>query len=96
MDSDFHSIEPEHRDEAPIPAEVILEPFVWVGNRVTILKGVRIGYGSVVAAGSVVTKSIPAMSIAAGVPARVIRPIREGESSGKAASASTTGKEPDA
>jgi maltose O-acetyltransferase len=75
MDSDFHHVELERRDEEPPAAEVVLEPHVWVGNRVTILKGVRIGYGSVVAAGSVVTKSLPPMTVSGGVPARVIRTI---------------------
>jgi acetyltransferase-like isoleucine patch superfamily enzyme len=75
MDSDFHYVELYRRDEHPPGVPVILEPHVWIGNRVTILKGVRIGYGSVVAAGSVVTHSIPPMSIAAGIPARVLRRI---------------------
>ena len=75
MDNDFHDIDWRYRDRKPPSAEVVLEPYVWVGNRVTILKGVRIGFGSVIAAGSVVTKSIPPMSIAAGVPARVVREV---------------------
>jgi acetyltransferase-like isoleucine patch superfamily enzyme len=75
MDNDFHDIDWRRRDEKPPSAEIVLEPYVWIGNRVTILKGVRIGFGSVIAAGSVVTKSVPPMSIAAGVPARVIRTI---------------------
>jgi len=46
---------------------------VWIGNRVTLLSGVRIGDGAVIAAGSIVTKDIPAYAIAAGNPARVIK-----------------------
>ncbi len=47
----------------------------WVGLNVIILKGVEIGEGAVIAAGAVVTKSVPAWTIAAGNPARVIREI---------------------
>ena len=52
---------------------VVIEDDVWVGANVTILKGVTIGYGSVVAAGAVVTKSCPPYSIIGGVPAKVLR-----------------------
>ena len=50
---------------------------VWIGARVTLLPGVHIGEGSVIAAGAVVTKDIPAHVLAAGVPARVVRPITD-------------------
>ena len=43
----------------------------------TLLPGVHIGEGSVIAAGAVVTKDIPAHVLAAGVPARVVRPITD-------------------
>jgi len=46
---------------------------VWVGHRVIIKAGIEIGDGSIIAAGSVVTKSVPPCSIVAGVPARLIR-----------------------
>lgn len=46
---------------------------VWIGDGVTILPGVHIGDGSIIAAGAVVTKDIPSFSIAAGVPAKVIK-----------------------
>lgn len=46
---------------------------VWIGDRVIILPGVSIGDGCIIGAGSVVTKSIPPYSIAAGVPAKIIK-----------------------
>lgn len=52
---------------------VIIEDDVWCGANVTILKGVRIGKGSIVAAGAVVTKSFPPYSIIGGVPAKLIK-----------------------
>jgi acetyltransferase-like isoleucine patch superfamily enzyme len=54
---------------------VVVEDDVWIGARAIILKGVRLGHGSVVAAGAVVTKSVPPRSVVAGVPARVIRTL---------------------
>lgn len=71
MDSDLH----------PLPGEknIIEKPIfigdnVWIGCRVIILKGVKIGNNAVIAAGSVVTKDVPENSIVAGVPARIIYP----------------------
>ncbi|MBR1464054.1 MAG: acyltransferase [Prevotella sp.] len=52
---------------------VVIEDDVWCGANVTILKGVTIGRGSVIAAGAVVTHSIPPYSIAGGIPAREIK-----------------------
>ena len=49
---------------------VVIEDHVWIGMRATILPGVRIGRGAVVAAGAVVTKDVEPRSIVAGVPAR--------------------------
>ena len=46
---------------------------VWIGDRVTIMPGVHIGDGCVIGAGAVVTRDIPPYSIAAGVPAKVLR-----------------------
>jgi acetyltransferase-like isoleucine patch superfamily enzyme len=50
-----------------------IEDDVWIGANVVVLKGVTIGRGTIVGAGSVVTKSLPPNSIAVGVPAQVIR-----------------------
>lgn len=54
-------------------APVVIEDDVWCGANVTILKGVTIGHGSVIAAGAVVTRSIPPYSIAGGVPAKILK-----------------------
>lgn len=54
-------------------APVVIEDDVWCGANVTILKGVTIGRGSIVAAGAVVTKSFPPYSIIGGVPAKLIK-----------------------
>lgn len=56
-------------DERP----VVIENDVWIGDRVIILPGVRIGAGSIIAAGAVVTKDVAPYSVAAGVPARRIK-----------------------
>ncbi|WP_005037576.1 acyltransferase [Holophaga foetida] len=56
------------------PAQhVIIEDDVWIGARVIILPGRRIGRGAVIAAGAVVTRDVPAMSIVGGNPAKPIR-----------------------
>lgn len=52
---------------------VVIGEDVWIGANVIVLPGVSIGDGSVIAAGSVVTKNVPEYSIVAGVPARVVR-----------------------
>lgn len=60
-----------------ITASVIIEDYVWLASRVTVLPGVRIGRGAVVASGAVVTKDIPPLAIVGGVPAKVIGYRRE-------------------
>lgn len=67
-DDDSHGI-----DHRPQRAPITIGDKVWVGMRAMILKGVTIGDGAVVAAGSVVTKDVPAGALVGGVPARVIR-----------------------
>jgi acetyltransferase-like isoleucine patch superfamily enzyme len=76
MDCDWHELEtPRHYGGHGVPRPVVLEQGVWLGARVTILKGVTIGRGSVIGAGSVVVSDIPDGVLAAGVPARVIREL---------------------
>lgn len=53
--------------------DVVIEDGVWVGCNVAILKGVRLGRGCVVGAGSVVVKDIPPYAVAAGNPARILK-----------------------
>ena len=50
---------------------------MWLGSRVMVLKGVQIGEDAVVAAGAVVTRSIPSKVVAGGVPAKVLGSIRQ-------------------
>ena len=57
-------------------APITIEDDVWIGANCQILKGVTIGARSIIGAGSVVTKSIPADCIAAGNPCRVIRTLK--------------------
>lgn len=52
---------------------------VWIGDKVTILPNVTIGDGAVIAANAVVTKDVPAYSMAAGNPARIVKTVKEGE-----------------
>lgn len=52
---------------------IVIEDNVWVGANAVILPGVTLGYHSIVAAGSVVTRSIPPYCVCAGIPARVIK-----------------------
>ena len=88
-DSDFHPLDPAQRlidsralapflkDRPPRPelktAPIVISDNVWIGMNAVILKGVTIGENSVVAAGSVVTKNVPANTVVAGNPAVVIK-----------------------
>lgn len=57
------------------PSPVIIGDNVWIGSNATILPGVTIGDNSVVAAGAVVTKDVPANTVVAGVPAKELKKI---------------------
>lgn len=67
LEHDVHS--DVHADKG---GNVVIEDHVWIASRATILPGVRIGKGAVVACNSVVTKDVPEMAIVGGVPAKVI------------------------
>jgi maltose O-acetyltransferase len=68
----------------PLAAPVTIEAGSFVGAGVTILPGVRIGTGSFVAAGSVVTEEVPQRSLVGGVPARILRTLDRAVSDGAA------------
>ena len=61
----------KYADAAP----VIIEDNVWIGEKSTILKGVTVGKGSIVASHAVVTKDVPSYSIVAGNPAKVVKSL---------------------
>lgn len=69
MDTDQHALPGAELVVAP----VVIEDRAWIGARAIVLKGVRIGHDSVVGAGSVVTRDVPARTLVAGQPARVVR-----------------------
>ncbi len=71
-----HPIDPQpRRDKLEAAQPIILEDNVWLGGGVIVCPGVTIGKNSVIGAGAVVTKSIPANVVAVGNPARVVRTI---------------------
>ncbi len=87
-DSDFHPIAPAarladtialspvgNRQRRPLVSTkpVIIEDDVWIGYNATILKGARVGAGSIVAPGSLVIEDVPPMSEVAGNPARIVK-----------------------
>lgn len=74
----LHPMHPEERSTYLEYAKpIVIGDDCWIASNVTICGGVTIGEGCVIGAGSVVTKDIPAHSLAAGNPCRVIRPITD-------------------
>jgi maltose O-acetyltransferase len=63
------------RNEDFSESEVVIEDNVWIGGHVSVLAGVHIGCGSIVAAGSIVTKNVPNNVVVAGIPAKVIKEL---------------------
>ncbi|MFL6116692.1 MAG: sugar O-acetyltransferase [Catenulispora sp.] len=73
-----HPVHPARRvDFGRFSEPIVIEDKVWIGSNAVVLPGVRIGYGSVVGAGSVVSRDIPPMTVAVGTPCRVLRPITD-------------------
>lgn len=69
-----HDLDPQRRSDI-LPAPIVIGRNVWLGANSTILPGVCIGENAVIAAGAVVTKNVPADTVAAGIPAKPIRDI---------------------
>lgn len=61
------------RDQPLAFGRVVIERNVWIGANATVLPGVRLGEGSIVGAGAVVTKDVPPRSVVVGVPAVILR-----------------------
>jgi acetyltransferase-like isoleucine patch superfamily enzyme len=70
-----HPVDPARRFSAFVADPIVVGPNVWVAAGATVVGGVTIGENSVVAAGSVVTHDVPANTLVAGNPARMIRTI---------------------
>ncbi len=68
---------PDRRAGALEPAPVSIGNGAWIASRSTILPGVTVGEGAVVAAGAVVTRDVPAHTVVGGVPARMLRQLEE-------------------
>jgi acetyltransferase-like isoleucine patch superfamily enzyme len=73
LDCDLHKHAARGEEPIDAPEPVIIGDHCWIGANATILKGVRIGEGAIVAAGAVVTKDVKARTLVAGVPARTIQ-----------------------
>ena len=69
-----HEENPQKRGNL-CPSPIKIEDKVWIGSNATILPGVTIGYGAIIAAGAVVTKDVEEMTVVGGVPAKFIKKI---------------------
>lgn len=74
LDNDYHSI--YNNRERGKKKGIVIDDKAWIASKATILKGVHIGEGAVITSGSVVISDIPSHCLAGGVPARVIKKIR--------------------
>lgn len=91
-DHDFaNPFDPHQAREGVVAAPTVIEDSVFLGERVVVLKGVRIGNGCVVGANSVVTADLPPLTMAAGAPARAVRRFNETTGQWEKIPATTTG-----
>jgi acetyltransferase-like isoleucine patch superfamily enzyme len=73
FDHAFDDVTVPIKDQGIVKSPVRIGPDVWVGTKVTVLRGVHVGRGSVLAAHTVVTKDVPPYSVVVGVPGRVVK-----------------------
>lgn len=72
-DHNFEDADRLINEQGVVRRGIVIEDDVWIGNRVTVLDGVRVGRGAVIGAAAVVTKDVPPFSIVVGNPAKVVR-----------------------
>lgn len=94
FDTDFHDADDHNR--VPDAAPVTIGDDVWLASRSIVLKGVTIGDGAVVSAGSVVATNVPAHAMVGGVPARIIRRLTPPAGAGADAAAESAPAAPPA
>ncbi|MFJ7998875.1 sugar O-acetyltransferase [Streptomyces sp. NPDC096310] len=83
-----HPVHPARRtDFGRFSEPIVIEDKVWIGSNAVVLPGVRIGYGSVIGAGSVVSRDIPPMVVAVGTPCRTLRAITDADLTTRTAAA---------
>jgi len=74
IDDDYHDVK-DHFGAEGKKSPIVIEDNVWIAMDAKILKGVRVGKGSVVATSAVVTKDVPPFCVVAGVPAKIIKKL---------------------
>lgn len=67
------------RRSSMLPAPIVIGDKVWIGANATVLPGVTIGKGAIVAAGAVVHRDVPPFTVVGGVPARILRELSQEE-----------------
>ena len=72
-DHDFLRTDMPMQNQGHHHGDIVIEDDVWIGANTVVLKGVHIGRGAIIGAGAVVTKNIPSMAIAVGIPAKPLR-----------------------
>lgn len=75
MDNDFHGLNPARRNENIPTKPIVIGKNAWVAGQAAILKGVEIGENSVIGFRAVVTKNVPANTVVAGNPAKIIKEL---------------------